>query len=68
MIRKNFLGIDTTSFVREQVPIECTLEDEFKPPAERPSIKEMMELGRRRPLHKKIWNPKTGMDFYPFHR
>ena len=68
VIRKNFIGVDTTIAAREHLPVQCTLHDELKPPTERPSIKQMMELGRTRPRFKKIWNPKTGMDFYPFHR
>jgi hypothetical protein len=28
----------------------------------------MIELGRTRPRYTKIWNPKSGLDFYPFHR
>ena len=49
---------------------ECanTLDDERKPPAERPSIQRLVEEGRRPPRFKKLWNPKTGLDYYPFHR
>ena len=68
VMRKTFFGIDTTESIHEQPPLQCSLEDEYKPPAERPSIQNMIALGRRRPKHTKIWNPKTGMDFYPFHR
>ena len=68
VMRKTFFGIDTTEALREQKPLKCTLEDEYKPPAERPSIQNMLALGRQRPKHTKIWNPKTGMDYYPFHR
>ena len=68
MIRKNFIGVDTTNAAREQLPIQCTLRDEFKPPSERPSITNMLDIGRSKPRFRKIWNPKTGMDFYPFHR
>jgi len=45
-----------------------TLDDEMKPPAERPSIQTLIEQGRRPPRFKKIFNPKTGLDYYPFHR
>ena len=68
VMRKTFFGIDTTEAVREQKPLQCTLEDEFKPPSERPSIQRMIDIGRKKPKHTKIWNPKTGMDYYPFHR
>lgn len=68
VIRKNFIGVDTTNAARDHLPVQCTLRDELKPPTERPSIKHMMDLGRTRPRFKKFWDPKTGMDFYPFHR
>ena len=45
-----------------------TLDDELKPPAERPSIQRLIEVGRRPPKFKKIFDPKTGLDYYPFHR
>ena len=68
VMKKNFQGIDTTEGARDQLPIQCTLDEEYKAPAERPSFNRMLELGRKRPRHTKQWNPKTGMDFYPFHR
>ena len=68
VMRRNLFGIDTTSDIREKLPLQCTLHEEFKPPAERPSVQNMIALGRRRPRHTKPWNPKTGMNFYPFHR
>ena len=45
-----------------------TLDDERKPPAERPSIQRLIEEGRRPPRFKKIWNSRTGLDYNPFHR
>jgi len=45
-----------------------TLDDEMKPPAERPSIQTMIEQGRRPPRFKKIFDSKTGLGYYPFHR
>ena len=45
-----------------------TLDDELKPPAERPSIQTLIEHGRRPPRFKKIFDSKTGLDYYPFHR
>jgi len=45
-----------------------TLDDELKPPAERPSIQTLIEQGRRPPRFKKMFDPKTGLDYNPFHR
>jgi len=45
-----------------------TLDDELKPPAERPSVQTLIEQGRRPPRFKKIFDQKTGLDYYPFHR
>ena len=45
-----------------------TLDDERKPPAERPSVQALIEQGRRPPRFKKIFDDKTGLEFYPFHR
>ena len=68
VIRKTFIGLDTTASLREQPPLECSLHEEMKPPSERPSVQKMMALGRKAPRFTHVWNPKTGMDFYPFHR
>merc|ERR1712062_796398 len=53
---------EATDFVCDE-----TLDDERKPPAERPSIQRLIEEGRRPPRFKKIWNSRTGLDYYPFH-
>ena len=68
VMRKTFFGIDTTEALREQKPLQCTLEDEYKPPAERPSIQRLIETGRRPPRFRKIFDPKTGLGYGPFHR
>ena len=52
----------------EDFVCEGTLDDERKPPAERPSIQRLIEEGRRPPRFKKIWDSRTGLDYYPFHR
>ena len=63
IIKRDFVTIE-----KSVAPNVCSLDDEFKPPSERPSVKLMIELGRAKPRFTKIWNPKTGLDFYPFHR
>ena len=68
VMRRSFFAIDTTTDAREKPPLQCTFDDEMKPPAERPSIQEMIKLGGDKPRYTKQWNPKTGLDYYPFHR
>ena len=55
---------------RTEETFECenTLDLERKKPSERPSIQQLVHEGRRPPRFSKIWNPKTGLDYYPFHR
>merc|ERR1719322_419234 len=55
---------------RNEETFECenTLDLERKKPSERPSIQQLIQEGRRPPRFSKIWNPKTGLDYYPFHR
>ena len=62
IIKKDFVGIEA------RPEPKCTLDDEFKPPTERPSVQLMIDIGRAPPKYTKIWNPKTGLDLYPFHR
>lgn len=62
VIRYDFLGLKP-----DEEPI-CTLEDEMKPPAERPSVKAMIELGRQKPKFKRIFHHKTGLGFNPMHK
>jgi len=47
---------------------ENTLDDERKPPAERPSIQKLIKEGRRPPRFSKIFDSKTGLGYNPFHR
>jgi len=65
IIQQQFLAKE-----RLQAEVECpkTLNQERLPPAERPSIQQLLEQGRRPPRFKKIFDPKTGLDYYPFHR
>jgi len=52
----------------EEVLCDNTLDDERKPPAERPSIQKLIEAGRRPPRFSKIFDSKTGLGYTPFHR
>jgi len=63
IIQQNFLSKKDEFFVCPE-----TLDDEMKPPAERPSVQRLIEQGRRPPRFKKIFDSKTGLDYYPFHR
>ena len=49
---------------------ECskTLDGEMLPPAERPSVTELVKQGRRPPRFRKIFEDRTGLGYYPFHR
>jgi hypothetical protein len=63
VIRYDFVGLKP-----QEDPEECTLDDEFKPPAERSSVQTMIELGRKKPRHKRIYKPMTGLGFNPLIR
>ena len=52
----------------ENFQCEGTLDAERKPPSERPSIQRLIEEGRRPPKFSKLWDPKTGLEYNPFHR
>jgi len=52
----------------EQCTCPQTYNDELLPPAERPSVQELIRVGRRPPRFRKIFKDKTGLDYYPFHR
>jgi len=45
-----------------------TLDSEMLPPAERPSVQELVKQGRAPPRFRKIFQDNTGLDYYPFHR
>ena len=57
-------------FLRVRPPSEptCTLEDEMKKPSDRPSVQQMIKIGRKAPKYKVFWEPNTGLDYYPFKR
>ncbi|KAF4518355.1 hypothetical protein B566_EDAN007082 [Ephemera danica] len=45
---------------------ECTIFEETKPPAYRPEVQQMIEIGKRKV--KKRFNPNTGLPVTPFQR
>ena len=53
-----------------EVDLVCpkNLDQELLPPSERPSVKKLLEEGRRPPRFRKIWDPRTGLDYYPFRK
>ena len=55
---------------KDEAQITCpnTLDDERKPPAERPSIQKLVKEGRKPHKFSKIFDSKTGLDYNPFHR
>nr|ACO10599.1 Probable mitochondrial 28S ribosomal protein S6 [Caligus rogercresseyi] len=61
-IRKKFIS------VKEKPDPVCTLEEELLPPSKRPSVQEMIRMGRRPPRFKKNFKSLTGLDYNPFHR
>lgn len=65
ILRKTFVALDN-----DWPEPKCTLEEEMLPPAYRPSIQKMIEEGRKPHRFKDhhTWKPKTGLDYYPFHR
>ncbi|TRY71794.1 hypothetical protein TCAL_01053 [Tigriopus californicus] len=62
VLRKSFIEI------RPREPVECTLQEELQIPSHRPSVQKMIYQGRQLPKFKQIWDSKTGLDFYPFHK
>ena len=51
-------------------PFVCpeTLDAEMLPAAERPSVAELVKQGRRPPRFRRIFEDRTGLGYYPFHR
>jgi len=46
----------------------CTLEEEMRPPSERPSVQAMIEIGRKKPKYRRIYKPNTGLSYDPLYR
>ena len=66
---RRFLVLNDTD-VEPEAPPPCTLEDEMKPPALRPSVQRLIAIGSE-PLAR--WNAdevneRTGLGYYPFNR
>jgi len=55
---------------KKDEPFVCaeTLDAEMLPPAERPSVQDLVKQGRAPPRFRKIFEDNTGLDYYPFHR
>ena len=69
IIKKNMFRIETEDTVHPPPSPECTLHEEILPPTERPSVQNMIAMGRRVPRTSKLYqNSKTGLDYWPFHR
>ena len=62
IIRKDFVSVEP-----RQAAI-CTLEEEMKPPSERPSVQAMIEIGRKKPKHRRIYKSNTGLGYDPLYR
>ena len=62
VIRYDFIGIKPL-----EEPV-CTLEEEFKPPSERPSVQDMIRIGRKKPRFKQIFKQNTNLGFNPIGR
>ena len=56
------------SKTEDKVVCEENFDAEHLPPADRPSVQTMVEEGRRPPRFRKLFDPRTGLDYYPFHR
>lgn len=50
--------------VEPPTPIDCTLDEELLPPAYRKDVIKMMAKNR----DKKKYDPKSGLDYYPFQK
>lgn len=55
-----------TKKVEDQEPIQCTLEEETKPPAYRKEVIQMMESAKRK--QKEKYPQNTGLSYYPFQK
>lgn len=55
-----------TKKVEDQEHIQCTLEEETKPPAYRKEVIQMMEAAKRK--QKEKYPQNTGLSYYPFQK
>jgi len=65
VLKKNFVAVAPG---HADPPDGCTLAEELLPPSQRPSIHEMMEMGKRPKKYERKFEPRTGLDYYPFKR
>lgn len=52
--------------VEPPVPIACTLDEELLPAAYRKEVIKMLEVAKKRDKPK--YDPKSGLDYYPFQK
>ena len=50
----------------EETPPPCTLEDELKTPANRPSVQRLVDMGKTAPKYTHVWDDRTSLGYYPF--
>ena len=50
----------------EETPPPCTLEDELKTPANRPSVQRLVDIGKTAPKYTHVWDDRTSLGYYPF--
>ena len=63
IVQRQFLAI-----TEQNIACPENYDSELLSPADRPSIQALVEEGRRPPRYRKIFNDRTGLDYYPFHR
>ncbi|XP_011300677.1 probable 28S ribosomal protein S6, mitochondrial [Fopius arisanus] len=53
----------------EDNPEPCTWHEEMLPPSDRPEVQKLMRIAANQKRgFTKIWNPNSGLDYYPFQR
>lgn len=52
--------------IKEEETVPCTLEDECKEPAYREDVQKLLEIQKKKT--KVHWEPRSGLDYYPFQR
>ena len=67
ILGRAFIGLNVDGEMSAP-PVTCTLKDELKTPAHRPSVQAMIKDGRQTNKFKKFWSSRTGLGYYPFHR
>lgn len=62
IIRNDFVS------VKPQQEAVCTLDEEMRPPSERPSVQAMIDVGRSKPKYRRIFKSNTGLGYDPLYR